>query len=192
MADKFSLSYEKRRSYSGDKIIPQGQATLKVVTFQGFTKHPTFQVVDVKIPILGRNSFVSLGLVKTVTLEVDVTSADYLISCPEPSVQSKQCVTEKHQPIKFCFELFKRADKAGIFDNSTISTFSGREYHIKLSPDVEQVQNPPRSTPRMICDEVKQELDRMKCIGLHCKVKEPTAWINSLHVVYKSGGLECV
>ena len=119
----------------GIKIIPQGQATLKVVTSHGFTKHPTFQVVDVKIPILGRDSFVSLGLVKTVTLEIDVTSVDYLISCPEPPVQSKQCVIEKHQPIKFCFDHFKHADKAGIFDNSTISTFSGKEYHIKLSSD---------------------------------------------------------
>ena len=54
----------KLRSYSGDIIIPQGQATLIVVTSQGLTKHLTFQIVDGKIPILGKDSCVSLGLVK--------------------------------------------------------------------------------------------------------------------------------
>ena len=54
------------RPYSGDIIIPQGQATLKVVTSsQGFTKHLTFQVVDGKIPVL-----VSLGLVKESLLKL--------------------------------------------------------------------------------------------------------------------------
>ena len=48
-------------------------------------------------------------------------------------------------------------------------------------------QNPPRAIPHKIHDEVKQELDRMECIGVHCKVKEPTAWVNSMHVVYKPG-----
>ena len=32
----------KLRSYSGDIILPQGQATLMVVTSQGFTKHLSF------------------------------------------------------------------------------------------------------------------------------------------------------
>ena len=86
----------KLRSYSVDIIIPQGQATLMVVTFQGFTKHHTFQVVDSKIPILGRNSCVKLGLVKRVTPEVDVTSVDYPVPGPEPPVQSKQSISEKH------------------------------------------------------------------------------------------------
>ena len=27
----------------------------------------------------------------------------------------------------------------------------------------------------------------MECIGVHCKLKEPTAWVNSMHVVYKLG-----
>ena len=92
----------KLRSYSGNIIIPQGQATLIVVTSQGLTKHLTFQVVDGKIPILGRDSCVSLGLIKRVTPEVDVTSVDYPVPGPEPSVQSKQSVSEKHQPRKFC------------------------------------------------------------------------------------------
>ena len=51
----------KLRSYSGNIIIPQGQAILMVVTPQGFTKQLTFQVVDGKTPILGRDSHVSLG-----------------------------------------------------------------------------------------------------------------------------------
>ena len=37
-------------------------------------RHLTFRVVDGKIPISGRDSYVSLGLVKRVTPEVDVTS----------------------------------------------------------------------------------------------------------------------
>ena len=41
----------------------------------------------------------------------------------------------------------------------------------------------------MPCDKVKQESDRMELIGVHCKVKEPTAWINSLQVVNKSGSV---
>ena len=85
----------KVRSYSGDIIILQGQATLMVVTSQGFTEHLNFQVVDGKIPILGRDSSVSLGLVKRVTPEVDVTSVDYPVPGPEPSVQSKQSVSEE-------------------------------------------------------------------------------------------------
>ena len=152
----------KLGSYSGDIIIPQGQATLIVVTSQGLTKHLTFQVVDGKIPILGRDSCVSLGLVKRVTPEVDVTSVDYPVPGPEPSVQSKQSVSEKHQPSKFCLKLVEKAEKAGIFDNSTLGTLSGKEYHIKLSSDAVPVQNPPRTIPHKIGDEVKQELDRME------------------------------
>ena len=34
---------------------------------------------------------------------------------------------------------------------------------------------------------MKQELDRMERIGVHCQVKEPTAWVNSMHIVYKPG-----
>ena len=67
----------KLRSCSGDIIISQGKATLIVVTSQGFTKYLTFQVVDGKIPILGRDSCVSLGLVKRVTPKVEVTSVDF-------------------------------------------------------------------------------------------------------------------
>ena len=65
----------------------------------------------VKIPILGRDSCVSLGLIKRVTPEVDVTSVDYPVPGPEPSVQSKQSVSEKHQPSKFCLELVEHAEK---------------------------------------------------------------------------------
>ena len=49
------------------------------------------------------------------------------------------------------------------------------------------VQNPLHTILHKIHDEVKQELDRMDCIGVHCKFKEPTAWVNSMHVVYKLG-----
>ena len=177
----------KLRSYSGNIMIPQSQATLIVVTSQGLTKHLTFQVVDGKIPVLGRDSCVSLGLIKRVTPEVDVTSVDYLVPGPEPSVQSNQSVSEKHQPSKFCLELVEHAEKAGIFDNSTLGTLSGKEYHIKLLPDAMPVQNPPRTIPHKIRDEVKQELDRMEHIGVHCQVKEPSAWVNSMHIVYKPG-----
>ena len=143
--------------------------------------------MDSKIPILGRDSCVSLGLIKRVTPEVDVTTVDYPVPGPEPSVQSKQSVSEKHQPSKFCFELAEHSEKAGIFDNSTLGTLSGKEYHIKLSPDAVPVQNPPHTIPHKIRDEVKQELDRMEHIGVHCKVKEPTASVNLMHVVYKPG-----
>ena len=175
----------KLRSYSGDIIIPQGQAILMVVTSQGFTKHLNIQVVDGKILVLERDSCVSLGLVKRVTPEVDVTSVDF--PGPEPSVQSKLSVSEKHQPSKFWFELVEHAEKSGSFDNSTLGILSGKEYHIKLSPDAVPVQNPPRAIPHKIRDEVKQDLDRMERIGVHCKVKEPTTWVNSMHVVYKLG-----
>ena len=103
------------------------------------------------------------------------------------SVQLKQSVSEKHQPSKFCFELVEHAEKAGIFDNSTLGALSGKEYHIKLSPDAVPVQNPPHTILYKIRDEVKQELDTMDRISVHCKVKEPTAWVNSMHVVYKLG-----
>ena len=152
------------RSYSGDIIIPQGQAILMVVTSQGFTKHLNIQVVDGKILVLGRDSCVSLGLVKRVTPEVDVTSVDF--SGPEPSVQSKLSVSEKHQPSKFWFELVEHAEKSGSFDNSTLGILSGKEYHIKLSPDAVPVQNMPRAIPHKIRDEVKQDLDRMERIAL--------------------------
>ena len=146
----------KLRSYSVDVIIPQGQATLMVVTSQGFTKHLTFQVVDSKIPILRRNSCVKLGLVKRVTPEVDLTSVNYPVNGPEPSVQSKQSISEKHQPSKFYFELAEHVEEAGIFDNNTLGTLSGKEYHIKLSPDAMPVQNLPCTIPHEILDEVNK------------------------------------
>ena len=77
-----------------------------------------------------------------------MTLIDYPVPGPEqPSVQSKQSVSEKHQPRKFCLELVEKAEKAGIFNNSTLGTLSGKEYHIKLSPDSVPVQNPPRTIP---------------------------------------------
>ena len=111
------------------------------------------------------DSCVSLGLVKRVVPEVDVTSVDYPV--PEPSVQSKQFVFEKHQSCKFCFELVEHAEKAGIFENSTLGRLSGKEYHIKLSPDAVPVQNPSRTIRHKIRDEVKQKVDRMERIGVH-------------------------
>ena len=143
--------------------------------------------MDGKIPILGSDSCVSLGLVERVTPEVDVTSVDYPAPGSESSIQSKQSVSEKHQPSKFCFELVEHAEKADIFDNSTTGTLSGKEYHINLLPDAVPVQNPPSTIPHKIRNEVKQESDRMECISVHCKVKKPTAWVNSMHVVYKLG-----
>ena len=52
------------------------------------------------------------------------------------------------------------------------------------------VQNPPCTILHKIPDEVEQELDRMEHIGVHCKVKKPTSWINSMHVVYKQGKIK--
>ena len=49
------------------------------------------------------------------------------------------------------------------------------------------VQNPPSTILHKIQDEVKQELDRMENIGVSCKVREPTSWVNSMHAVHKPG-----
>ena len=90
-------------------------------------------------------------------------------------------------PGKFCFELVEHAEKADIFDNSTLGTLSSKEYCIKLSPDAVPVQNPSRTMLHKIPDEVRRELGRMERIGVHGKVKDPTAWVSSMHFVYKLG-----
>ena len=150
MVDHLQSRVTLWRQYASHVKVRGTLSKMDVVASQGLTKHLTFQVVDGKIPIFGRDSIVSLGLIKRVTPEVDVTSVDYPVPGPEPSVQLNQSVSEKHKPSKFCLELVEHAEKAGIFDNSTLGTLSGKEYHIKLLPDAMPVQNPLHTIPHKI------------------------------------------
>ena len=68
-----------------------------------------------------------------------------------------------------------------------IGKFDGR-YHIIIDPTVSPVIHPPRRVIIALKDDIKEELDEMVSKGIIAKVKEPTAWVNSLVYRRKPNG----
>ncbi|KAK3735267.1 hypothetical protein QZH41_001046 [Actinostola sp. cb2023] len=70
-----------------------------------------------------------------------------------------------------------------------IGCFPGPEYHIEVDPDVSPIQHPPRKVPVHLQSAYKEELKRLKELGILCEVKdEYTPWISSTVVTTKPNG----
>ena len=80
---------------------------------------------------------------------------------------------EIHEKYADCFEGLGRISKP---------------YHIKIDKDAEPVIHPPRKIPTALIDRVKDELDDMESKRVIKKVKETTAWVNSMVINEKRSG----
>ena len=75
-----------------------------------------------------------------------------------------------------------------------LTLFSGlgafkREYTIKLQPDAKPFcLFTPRNVPLPLCEKVKQEIQRMKKLGVISQIEEPTPWCAAMVVVPKPSG----
>ena len=69
-----------------------------------------------------------------------------------------------------------------------LGELKGREHEIVVDQSVPPVQNPPKTIPYKIRDNVLAELDRMENIGVIKKVTEPARWVSSMIPVSKSNG----
>lgn len=75
-----------------------------------------------------------------------------------------------------------------MFDG-TVGLFEG-EVNLKLSPEAQPVQLPPRAVPQSILPQLKKELDQMEQEGIIRPCPETTEWVHNLvNVVKKNGSL---
>ena len=61
------------------------------------------------------------------------------------------------------------------------------DYKIEVTEEAVSKQDPPRSVPVALCDELKTKLDEMEKQEILSKVREPTDWVNSTVYVKKPG-----
>ena len=61
-------------------------------------------------------------------------------------------------------------------------------HHIELKPGVTPVIHPPRRIPYALKPQLREELSRIKKLGIVGKVTEPTDWVNGLVIVHKANG----
>ena len=73
-----------------------------------------------------------------------------------------------------------------MFDG-TVGLFKG-EVNLKLAPDAQPVQLPPRSIALSVLPKLKQELDKMENQGIIRPCPEATDWVHNLVVVSKKNG----
>ena len=184
----------KLKSYSGHVIKPDGQATLRVKDRCGKLHDINFQIVERGVPILGKSSCVSLGLIKRVTEEQSPevkteSQSESTQRCParQVSTYGVSAIENSNKPSKRCLDIIEKAEKNGCFDKSQLGDMKNHLYDIKVKANAEPTKNPPRTVPHKIRGEVKKELDRMEELKVHCKVTEPTEWVSSMHVEHKPG-----
>ena len=68
-----------------------------------------------------------------------------------------------------------------------VGLFEG-EAHLKLSPEAQPVQLPPRAVPQSVMPALKKELDKMEREGIIRPCPETTEWVHNLVVVVKKNG----
>ena len=71
---------------------------------------------------------------------------------------------------------------------SGIGHFPGEPYHIELRPDAEPVINPPRPVSVHLQNAFREELKRMKDLGIISPVTQPTEWVNAFVIFEKGEG----
>ena len=66
------------------------------------------------------------------------------------------------------------------------------EHTIVIDTTVQSVMHPCRKVPFALCDGLKEELERMKSLGVIVRVEEPTDCVNSLVAAMKTSEDVCV
>ena len=205
------------RSYSNHVIKPVGQVTLDVKLGSQSQSHPVrFQIVrHAATPILGKNTCADLDLLQRKLVD-DVTretgdNGDFSPSNPNstnhrtsqisqsPPVQSthqspdNNVSNRRHTSINVTVDRNASQNAVKIMREMKhlfegLGELKGRQYDIAMDPMVPPTQNPPRTIPYKLRDNVFKELQRMETLGVIEKVTEPSAWISSMTVVAKPNG----
>ncbi|PIK49233.1 hypothetical protein BSL78_13857 [Apostichopus japonicus] len=58
-------------------------------------------------------------------------------------------------------------------------------HHITVDPTIAPVVHPPRKVPVALRERIRKELNRMERMNVISRVREPTAWVNSMVTVIK-------
>ena len=84
-------------------------------------------------------------------------------------------------PMKDLQQIFPQAfdGKVGLFDG---------EVSLKVSPDAQPVQLPPRAVPQSVMSKLKKELDKMEAEGIIRACPEATDWVHNIVTVVKKDG----
>ena len=154
----------KLTTYSGNKIIPEGQVTLDIrIGGQNLCK-VLFQVIkDAPCSLLSGPTSEKLGLIKV--------KDELLVN----AVADKKELTKE--------EVLTEYD-----DVFTGLGYIG-DYKIELKEGAIPKQDPPRSVPVALRDELKAKLNELEKQGILSKVEELTDWVNSAVYVKKPGKL---
>ncbi len=154
---KLAPSKLKLVSYSGHKVIPEGQ-TIAVVKGHSIK----FQVVKNVDAILGRDSCELLGYLKRINTVL---------------ASSRLANNDKRDLLSEYSDVFKGL---GLIE-------SAKNQHLEVDKTVTPTVDPPRRIPHALREQVKNELDKMEKAGVIMKQTEPTPWVNSMVVVRSPG-----
>ena len=144
-------------TYSGQCIVPKGEATILV---NG--RRLRFQVTESGSPILGKSACVELKLIARVgEVNQDVQHQE------DSGAQAAEKLVNEYIDVFSGLGTIKVGAKIHIDEN--------------VNPTID----PPRRIPHAIIDKVKLELDKMLDLGVIVEQIEPTPWVSSITIVKK-------
>lgn len=154
----------KLTTYSGSRIIPEGQVTVDIRIGGQTLDKVIFQVIkDAPCSLLSGPTSEALGLIKV--------KDELLVN----AVADNKELTEEDVLTQYK-DVFTGLGHIG-------------DYKIELKEGAIPKQDPPRSVPVALRDELKAKLDELVKQEILTKVEEPTDWVNSAVYVKKPGKL---
>ena len=161
---KLGRSKAQLTSYSGNRIVPEGQLSLDIQIGGQKLSKVLFQVIKgAPCSLLSGPTSEGLGLIKM----KDELLVNSLTANKE---LTKEDVLTEYK------DVFTGLGYIG-------------EYKIELKDGAIPKQDAPRSVPVALRDELKAKLEEMEKQGTLAKVEEPTDWVNSAVYVKKPGKL---
>ncbi len=154
----------KLTTYSGSRIIPEGQVIVDIRIGGQTLEKVVFQVIkDAPCSLLSGPTSETLGLIKVKDELLVNAVADY------KELTEEDVLTQYR-------DVFTGLGNIG-------------NYKIELKDGAIPKQDPPRSVPVALRDELKTKLDELVKQEILTKVEEPTDWVNSAVYVKKPGKL---
>ena len=163
------------KAYGGTTLPVVGSVLLKVL--RGKVKYR----LDCKLvehrgirPLLGRKACLGMKIVSY--LDNDSLNKPNTNGCAVCTLESADLCSISHLKEKYP-KVFGRG--TGLLEG---------HYHIRIDPNAQAVQHPPRRVPVPLRDSLKQTLDDLEDQGIIASVTRPTPWVSSMVVVPKKSG----